>query len=82
MLEAAAPCPQVAGLGPDKAAAAAGPRPPPGIDLAFFEEAARWLQLHPRALEGVGVGVLGSAAGFQTASVSTATRLGVGSPWR
>ena len=61
--EAAAPCPQVAGLVPDKAAAAAGPRPPPGIDLAYFEEAARWLQRHPRALEGGGVGVYGHSFG-------------------
>ena len=67
---------QFAGLVPDKtAAAAAGPRPPPGIDLAFFEEAARWLQLHPRALEGAGVGVLGSAAGFQTASVTAVSQI-------
>ena len=63
MLEAAAPCPQVAGLVPDKAAAAAGPRPPPGIDLAYFEEAARWLQRHPRALDGGGVGVYGHSFG-------------------
>ena len=44
-------------------AAAAGPRPPPGIDLAYFEEAARWLQRHPRALEGGGVGVYGHSFG-------------------
>jgi dienelactone hydrolase len=62
-LPAHAPCPQVAGLVPDKAAAADGPRPPPGIDLAYFEEAARWLQRHPRALEGGGVGVYGHSFG-------------------
>lgn len=40
-----------------------GRKTPAGLDLGYFEEVARYLQQHPRNLEGAAVGVIGTSFG-------------------